>query len=104
MRDEPMPETVTIQLEDLRAIFDLAVNSLNFNSGFWTTEDVEIARRIAVIIGVDPMKGTPFLFASQYPHEWKSLRPDKPESYTPEFSCLYCGKPMSSHVLISRVV
>lgn len=61
-------QVTQVPTEDLRALFDVAVGSLNFTSGFLDTEEVETLRRIAVLIGADPMEGTPNNFASQYPH------------------------------------
>lgn len=61
-------ETTEIDTGDLRALFDLAVNSLDFGSGFWDREDTEVARRVAVLLGVDPMVATPSLDRRNYPH------------------------------------
>lgn len=61
-------DTIVVPREDLRALFDLAVNSLNFGSGFWDTDDTNAARRIAVALGVDPMEATPSEFRRQYKH------------------------------------
>lgn len=57
-----------VPTEDLKALFDVAVGSLNFTSGFLDTDEVNMLRRIAVLIGADPMEGTPDGFAKQYPH------------------------------------
>lgn len=49
-----------------RVIFDIAVNSANFGSGF--LDDVEVAalRQVAEALGVDPMAATPRNFRCQY--------------------------------------
>lgn len=60
--------TTEIETEDLRALFDVAVGSLNFTSGFLDTDEVNMLRRIAVTLGVDPMTATPTQFGRQYPH------------------------------------
>jgi hypothetical protein len=63
-----MNDDVTIPREDLMAFFDLAVNSMDFGSGFWEESDIHVARRVAVVIGVDPMEATPFNDRRRYPH------------------------------------
>lgn len=60
----------TINTEDAKALFDLATGSMDFGSGFLDHEEVEILRRVAVKLGLDPMDGTPSNFRSQYPHEF----------------------------------
>lgn len=59
---------ITLPKEQLQALFDLAVESVNFGSGFWDTDETNTARAIAEILGIDPMEATPFAFATQYPH------------------------------------
>lgn len=61
-------ELVTLPLDDLRATFDIAVGSMDFGSGFLDDAEVQTLRRVAVVIGVDPMEATPSMFASKYPH------------------------------------
>jgi len=50
-----------IQIEKalLQVAFDVAVNSMDFGSGFLCAEEVDALRAIAVLLGVDPMLGTP---------------------------------------------
>lgn len=62
------PEMVTLTREQLRLIFDLAVGSMDFGSGFWYEEDVMAARAVAKILGVDPGEGTPTNFRSEFNH------------------------------------
>lgn len=68
-----------VPTEDLKALFDIAVGSLNFGSGFLDSDEVEVLRRIAVLIGVDPMVGTPKEFAKQYPHTYQ----ERPKTWPP---------------------
>lgn len=65
-----MTDTTVIETEDLKAIFDLAVGSMNFGSGFLDGDEVAMLRRIAVVIGVDPWVATPRDFKHQFPHEF----------------------------------
>jgi len=67
-----MNEHIELPTEDLRALFDIATCSMDFSSGFLDTEEVNTLRRIAVLIGVDPMDATPYAFAAQYPHPHQS--------------------------------
>ncbi len=61
---------VTIRREDVRHLFDLAVDTPLVCSGSFDTDDVNLLRRIAELLGVDPNKITPDEFASQYPHPY----------------------------------
>lgn len=55
--------------EDLKTIFDLAVNSLDFGSGFWDQPEVDVARRLAEVLGLDPFEtATPREMKANYPH------------------------------------
>ncbi len=79
--------TVAVPTEDLRTMFDIAVGSLNFVSGFLDSDEVDVLRRVAVQIGVDPMAGTPKEFALRTAH------PHTPEY--PSWStgpCKWCGR------------
>lgn len=68
------PIRITLDREDLQAIFDIAVESEGMLSGWWGTEEVEAARKIAVLLGVDPITATPRNFAAKYPHKFKTTR------------------------------
>jgi hypothetical protein len=60
--------TTPIATEDLRCLFDIVTNSMDFGSGFLDREEADLIRRVAVLLGVDPMEGTPTEFAQWYPH------------------------------------
>lgn len=45
---------VTVDSEDLRILFDLAINSLDFGSGWWDWEDKAAGQKIAIALGIDP--------------------------------------------------
>lgn len=69
---DPRPgETVAIDLEDARRIFDLAVDSPLICSGSFETEDVVVLRRFAERIGADPAIATPDEFIRDFPHPFK---------------------------------
>lgn len=53
-------EAIAVPREVLQGIFDLAVNSLDFGSGFWDHEDEIIARTVAVLLGVDPARAVAY--------------------------------------------
>lgn len=63
---------VTVPFEELQRIFDIAVGSMDFGSGFLDTEEIETLRRLAVRLGVDPAKATSSTFKGQYPHQFMS--------------------------------
>lgn len=62
--------TITLDFEHAQRIFDALVGSMDFGSGFLETDDVTALRALAEAIGVDPNKGTPAEFISQYPHQY----------------------------------
>jgi hypothetical protein len=70
-------ETVTIDKVLLQAVFDVAVGSMDFGSGFLCDEDVEHLRAAAVVLGVDPLVGTPTNFVCKYTgeHKWADELP-----------------------------
>ena len=76
-----------IEADVLRCVFDAAVNSLDFGSGFLDDEEVEALRAIAGALGIDPMTGTPEKFKCKYgvPHEpsWWNMRAG---------TCMRCGR------------
>ncbi len=67
-------EETTLPTEDLRVLFDAAVSSLDFASGFLDNDEVLALRRIAVVLGVDPLKATPYNFnmvVATCEHDWE---------------------------------
>lgn len=72
-------EQITIRRVDLQALLDLATSSEDFESGFWDDEQVEMARKIAGLLGVDPILATPTNFKFQYvcqvkqEHQWVAM-------------------------------
>jgi len=50
----------------LRIVFDVAVHSMDFGSGFLDDEEVAALREVAVTLGVDPAEATPGNFRCQY--------------------------------------
>lgn len=65
-------DPVIAPLAVARIVFDTAVNSMDFGSGFLDHEEVEALRAFAVLLGVDPMVATPDNFRCQYDggHQW----------------------------------
>lgn len=72
-----MTKKVQIEVEELKATFDIAVHSMDFGSGFLDNEEVEHLRKVAEILGLDPMDATPRNFRKQYPHAFTPF----PEHY-----------------------
>lgn len=66
-------EPVTIRRGDLRALLDVATGSMDFGSGFLDNEQVEALRKVASVLGVDPIIVTPSNFVCQYggEHQWR---------------------------------
>ncbi len=78
---------VTVPTDDLRALFDIATSSLNFGSGFLDSDEVQVLRRTAVAIGVDPMAGTPKEFALRTAHPFVAEYDNWVEG-----PCKWCGR------------
>lgn len=75
-------ETVTVRRAALACLFDLAVGSLNFGSGFWDHADTLAGREIAEALGVCPRVATPSSQSANFPacqhddhrDDWEVLR------------------------------
>ena len=89
-----LPETITIETERLQALFDMAVSSMDFSSGFLDTDEVNHLRAVAVILGVDPGEATPIEFISQYPHPFK-VHDKKVDACIESWRC---GKPAADPI------
>lgn len=48
-----MDDLTTIKTEKLRALFDLAVGSMDYGSGFLDRDDVEVIVEVARMLGVE---------------------------------------------------
>ena len=57
---------VNVSKDLLQKVFDVAVGSMNFTSGFLDDEEVSALRELAVILDVDPMTATPENFMCKY--------------------------------------
>lgn len=66
----PCHKDIRVPLDIAKAVFDIAVNSMDFGSGFLDNAEVEQLRAFAVLIDVDPMEATPSNFRAQYPHKY----------------------------------
>lgn len=99
-------ETVEVRKGDLRAALDVATMSMDFASGFLDNEQVEALRKIATIIGIDPVLATPHNFVCQYGkgHQWQEYQWKNPLLDTrPHWECVVCrhvtfDDPAVSHV------
>lgn len=61
---------IEVELEDAKAVLDIAVGSMNFGSGFLDRDEVASLRRLAEQIGIDPIIATPEAWRLQYAHVW----------------------------------
>jgi len=50
---------LTVEKWLVQNAFDIAVGSMDFASGFLSDEDILALRALALVLGVDPKKGTP---------------------------------------------
>jgi hypothetical protein len=63
--------SITVPLDDLQALFDTAINSMDFGSGFLDHEEVVILRRFATLLDVEKMTATPDNFRKQFTHHYR---------------------------------
>lgn len=61
----------TLETESLKAMLDIAIESMNFNSGMLDQEEVSLLRQVAVLVGVDPILATPQNFTKQWAHTYE---------------------------------
>jgi hypothetical protein len=63
--------TVEVEFDDLQKLFDTAVNSMDFGSGFLDHDEVVVLRRFAGLLGVEKMTATPDNFRKQFNHHYR---------------------------------
>lgn len=85
LRAEVPAGKVAVEVEDVKALLDIATQSMDFGSGFLDDEEVETMRRIAAQVGVDPINVTPSSFTGKYFHSYRPSSPTTPR-------CYYCGR------------
>lgn len=61
---------MNIDENDLRALLDIATNSMDFGSGFLDNAEVEAIRRVGVLLGLNPITVTPSNFLKSYAHDY----------------------------------
>jgi hypothetical protein len=59
-------ENILVRKDLLQIVFDAAVSSMDFTSGFLDDEEVSALRDIAVLLGVEPAVATPKEFKGKY--------------------------------------
>lgn len=99
MNELPDDAEIYIRVKDVQHMFDLIVGSLDYGSGFLDTDDVNTTRRVAVMLGRDPMDGTPSSQARNYVHDFRPC-PPPPESargrFGPEEIAVWCEQNAST--------
>ena len=65
-------DMLTIRKGDLRALLDMVTGSMDYGSGFLNNEDIEILRKAARVLGINPDEVTPTQHVCQYrgTHQW----------------------------------
>lgn len=105
-----MSEIEGVTPDDVKALLDIATQSLDFSSGFLDDEEVALLRRVAEAVGVDPMAVTPENFKRRfepkgkttrapgrdYAHDYREWKPDR---------CFWCthGEDHPLHHGVDRV-
>lgn len=84
---------VEIEMEELKQLFDLIVGSLDFGSGFLDNDDVVLLRKLATVLGVNPMVATPYTDRKTYPHAFEPYDDPRSNSY-----CHFCGLLVDHHL------
>jgi hypothetical protein len=82
-----------VDFEVAQAVFDCAVGSMNFGSGFLDDDEVHALRRFAEAIGVNPMAGTPSEYSKRILHVYEQT--DYVDHWTKEKAtyCKWCSLP-----------
>jgi hypothetical protein len=87
-------EMITIKIETLKALFDLAAGSMNYSSGFLDRDEVDVIMDVANLLGADDPGSPAFggAFDTRYrldePHLWHQ-------------DCTFpwrCGKPQNDPI------
>jgi hypothetical protein len=81
-------------LEELaRIVFDTAISSMDFGSGFLDNDEVDALRELAVLLGVDPDVATPESHRSRFcpGHQWGEWAEDTEPRATGWHRSSYCA-------------
>jgi hypothetical protein len=83
---------MNIPEDTAKAVFDIAVGSLDFGSGFLDDEQVERLREYAVLIGVNPWEATPENHKPKYcpGHVWEEHPGTTYPTHRPFRRCTVC--------------
>lgn len=65
-----MSDKIEIDKGALQALFDLVVGSMNFGSGFYDKEEVDIIVAVARLLGVSDATAIPDDMKTTYPQLW----------------------------------
>lgn len=96
--DKETRGTITVPLDVVRALFDTAVGSMDFGSGFLDNDEVEKLRETAKLLGLDPMLGTPREFRATYSHKYQPRELTDWLTKKPYWICDWCDKPKGHKV------
>lgn len=82
-------DSLVIDRTLLQVVFDIVTGSMDFGSDFLDNEEVDAMRKVAELIGVDPMLGTPSTHKCRFDgkHEFYKGPPSPNERY-----CQRCRK------------
>lgn len=80
-------DEMVIERNLVQVLFDTAINSMDFGSGFLDEEEVIALRAVAVALGVDPAIATPRQFACKMLHNNEHKLDSLPRSTY----CSRCG-------------
>ena len=86
-----MSEDVAVPRTLLQLLFDIAVGSMDFGSGFLGDEEVTALRQTAELLGVDPLEGTPYEYRKRMAHAFASY--ERNNSY-----CRWCSQQADAEV------
>ena len=91
---------IEIELELLKNLFDLAVGSMDWGSGFWDDEDTACGRAVAELIGVDPIVATPYTYRDRFRHTYTQYDPALTHPFPETWAnrCRYCNSPREAEI------
>jgi hypothetical protein len=80
---------VSVPFETLQKVFDAAIGSMDFTSGFLDDDEVSALREVGELLGVDPLVATPDNFKCKYAGKHEPWSDDYPNL---RGTCMLCRR------------
>lgn len=97
------PSRISIGRLTLQTLFDVAVNSMDFGSGFLDAQEAACLRDVADMLGVDKKIATPDNLWMHFPHPWKPWPYTLPGSHIDTEVICYACREVRGNVIHQEV-